>query len=126
MPNLASEDTVDTANVVLNCTYGAKAIGGEPIETSVKVGEQTLEIIAGPEAQPYECDDAPEGVPLIPLLPCSPPDRTIVPTVNTTVYIDGKLPAVTGDQTQLVIGGTPRVLTGPFQHANIIIGSRIT
>ena len=122
MPNLASEDTVDTANVVLNCTYGAKAIGGDPIKTSVKVGNEDLYVIAG---TPYICDDAPEGVPLIPLLPCSPPDRTIQPTVNTTVYIDGKLPAVTGDQTQLVIGGTPRVLTGPFQHANIIIGSNL-
>ena len=122
MPNLASEDTVDTANVVLNCTYGAKAIGGDAIDTSVVIDNQPLKMIAG---TPYICDDAPEGVPLVPLLPCSPPDRTIQPTVNTTVYIDGKLPAVTGDQTQLVIGGTPRVLTGPFQHANIIIGSNL-
>ena len=45
--------------------------------------------------------------------------------MNTTVYIDQKLPAVTGDQTQLTIGGTPRVLTGPYQHANIIIGSNL-
>ena len=122
MPNLASEDTVDTANVVLNCTYNAKAIGGDAIDTSVVVENQPLKIIAG---NPYVCDDTDEGVPLIPLLPCSPPDRVIQPTVNTTVYIDGKLPAVTGDQTTLVIGGTPRVLTGPFQHANIIIGSNL-
>jgi|TARA_B000000565_G_scaffold249612_1_gene221198 hypothetical protein len=122
MPNLASEDTVDTANVVLNCTYNAKAIGGDAIDTSVVVENQPLKIIAG---NPYVCDDTDEGVPLIPLLPCSPPDRVIQPTVNTTVFIDNKLPAVTGDQTTLVIGGTPRVLTGPFQHANIIIGSNL-
>ena len=47
------------------------------------------------------------------------------PRTVFTVFIDNKLPAVTGDQTTLVIGGTPRVLTGPFQHANIIIGSNL-
>ncbi len=122
MPNLASEDTVDTASIVVNCEYDAKAIGGDPIKTSVKVGNEDLYVIAG---TPYDCDDLDEGTPLIPLIPCPPPARTIAPKVNTTVYIDGKLPAVTGDETTLVIGGTPRLLTGPFQHANIIIGSNL-
>ena len=131
MPNLVSEDTVDVVSTDGNCIYNAAPIGGAPIETSVKVGNQTLEIIAGTEAQPYECDEI-TGVkvnPLIPL-PCAPGKRNIVPVVNTTVFIDGKLPAVTGDTAQLVIGGvpigTPRTLTGPFIHPTIKIGTRLT
>ena len=118
MPNLVSEDTVDTASTVGSCSYIATPIGGTPIETSVVVGNQPLKIIAG---TPYQCD----SVPGAPNPPCQTSTRTIQPTVNTTVYIDEELPAVTGDQTQLAVGGTPRVLTGPFQHANIIIGSNL-
>ena len=94
------------------------------MSTSVVVGNQPLKIIAGTPF--YECDEV-TGVKINPLspLPCQPGTRRITPTVNTTVFIDGKLPAVTGDQAQLVIGGSPRPLTGPFQHASILIGSRL-
>ena len=118
MPNLASKDTVDTASTVGSCGYTATPIGGSPVSTSVVVGNQPLKIIAG---TPYQCDIVPGA----PNPPCQPSARTIQPTVNTTVFIDGKLPAVTGDETQLTVGGSPRPLTGPFQHASILIGSRL-
>ena len=124
MPNLASEDTVDTSSTDGTCIYNAAPIGGSPVSTSVVVGNQPLKIIAGTPF--YACDDV-TGVKINPLspLPCQPGTRRITPTVNTTVFINGKLPAVTGDQAQLVIGGSPRPLTAPFQHASILIGSRL-
>ena len=126
MPNLASIETVDTPSSDGTCTYAAAPIGGSGVSTKVMVGNQPLKIIAGAPT-PYSCDDV-TGVKINPLspLPCQPGTRRLTPTVNTTVYINGKLPAVTGDDAQLVIGGSPRPLTGPFQHPTIVIGSRLS
>ena len=125
MPNLASIETVDTPSSDGTCVYPASAIGGSGVTTTVRVNNQPLKIIAGAPT-PYACDDV-EGVKINPLspLPCQPGTRIIRPTVNTTVFINGQLPAVTGDEAQLVVGGTPRPLTGPFQHPTIVIGSRL-
>ena len=126
MAFLASVDTVDTVSSDGTCVYGAEALGGTPVETTVKVNDETLEIIAATDKPYYECDDISDITKVNPLspLPCQPGTRRLTPTVNTTVFINGKLPAVTGDDAQLVIGGSPRPLTGPFQHPTIIIGSR--
>ena len=126
MAYLASTETVDTASSDGTCVYGPQALGGTPVETTVKVNNETLEIIAGTPF--YECDDITDIQKINPLspLPCQEGTRRLTPTVNTTVYINGKLPAVTGDDAQLLIGGSPRPLTGPFQHPTIVIGSRLT
>ena len=127
MPNLVGPETVDTVSTDALCVYPAAPIGGSAIATTVKVGGETLEIIAG-APDPYVCDPTtPTPLPtnIIPL-PCQPGDRIIRPSVNTTVFINGQLPAVTGDEAQLLVGGTPRPLTGPFQHPTIVIGSRLT
>lgn len=125
MPNLVGPETIDTFSTDGTCTYAASAIGGSPIATTVKVEGETLEIVAGAPV-PYACDDV-VGVKINPLspLPCQPGTRIIRPAVNTTVYINGQLPAVTGDEAQLVVGGTARPLTGPFQYPTIIIGSNL-
>jgi len=125
MPNLVGPETVDTVSSDATCVYAAAPIGGTPIPTTVKVGGETLEIVAGAPV-PYACDDV-VGVKINPLspLPCQPGTRIIRPAINTTVYINGQLPAVTGDEAQLVIGSTPRPLTGPFQHPTIVIGSNL-
>ena len=87
-------------------------------------------MVSGTALEPYECDEV-SGVkvnPLVPL-PCAPGERKIFSVVNTTVFIDDKLPAVTGDTAQLGIEnvpiGTPRTLTGPFIHPTIKIGTQI-
>jgi len=125
MAFLASTETVDTTSTDGTCIYPPQALGGTPVETTVKVNNETLEIIAGTTQPFYECDDISGPTKVNPLspLPCQPGTRRLTPTVNTTVFINGKLPAVTGDDAQLVIGGSPRPLTGPFQHPTIIIGS---
>ena len=56
MPNLVSVETVDTPSSDGTCTYAAAPIGGTPIPTTVKVGGETLKIIAGAPT-PYACDD---------------------------------------------------------------------
>jgi len=125
MPNLASKDTVDTASSDGTCIYNPAPIGGTEVPVpSILVGNQPLNIVAGIPF--YQCDPV-NGVKINPLspLPCQPGTRRLTPTVNTTVFFEGKLPAVTGDQAQLVIGGSPRPLTAPFQHAKILIGSRL-
>ena len=126
MPNLASTETIDTTSTDGTCIYNPAPVGGSGVSTTVVVGNQPLVIIAG-APDPYVCDDV-IGVKINPLspLPCQPGTRRITPTVNTTVFINGKLPAVTGDQAQLLIGGSPRPLTGPFQHPKIKIGTRLT
>ena len=55
MAYLASTETVDTVSSDGTCVYGAEALGGTPVETTVKVNNETLEIIAGTPF--YECDD---------------------------------------------------------------------
>jgi hypothetical protein len=122
MPNLVGEDTVDTVSTDGNCLYEAKALGGTPTTSNtIKIEGQVLKT--------YDATSSPDDVdgekinPLIPA-PCQPGTRIVTPTVNKTVFMDGRLPAVTGDEAAMF--GTARPLTGPYQHANIIIGSRIT
>jgi len=121
MPNLAGRMTRDTPNTDGNCIYDAKALGGNPTRSpNVRIAGSLLETYDSTSIlDPVTA----RKVNLLNPLPCQPGVRTIVSTVNTSVAINGKFPAVTGDQTS--IGGTPRPLTGPFQHANIIIGSNL-
>jgi len=126
MPNLAGPETVDTSSTDALCIYPALAIGGAPIPTTVVINKTPLKIIAGAPV-PYMCaPTVPVPLPtnIIPL-PCQPGTRIIRPLVNKTVFINGQLPAVTGDEAQLLVGGTPRPLTGPFQHPTILIGTQL-
>ena len=131
MAFLASIETIDTSSaspVPSVCLYPAAPIGGAPMPTKVIAGGQPLMIIAPPVGgTQYVC------APTVPIpvdiafgTTCQPGVRFIRPTVNTSVIINGMLPAVTGDDAQLLLGGTPRPLTGPFQHPTIIIGSNLT
>jgi len=125
MALLVGPETVDTISTEGNCSYSAAPIGGVPRPTTVVVGGQPLKIVSGAPV-PYVCADV-VGVkinPLIPL-PCQPGTRVVKPNVNKTVLINGQLPAVTGDEAQLLIGGSPRPLTGPFQHPKILIGTNL-
>ena len=122
MPNLVGKNTFDTLNDDGTCIYPAKALGGTPNRSAnIKINNQVCEFydvtssidsITGQKINPFSP------------LPCQPGTRTIVADTNTTVFFNGKLPAVTGDRTQMLFG-SPRILTGPFQHANIVIGSNL-
>lgn len=123
MPNIVGPETVDTPSTDGNCAYAAAPLGGVPY-VSPNV------VIEGQPARIYNSLNLPasvEGVkinPLIPL-PCQPGIRRIDPVVNKTVFINGQLFAVTGDEADILIGATtPRTLTGPFSYPTIQIGTQ--
>ena len=123
MPNIVGPETVDTPSTDGNCLYPAAPLGGTPYVSSNVV-------IEGQPARIYNSLNLPasiEGVkinPLIPL-PCQPGIRRIDPVVNKTVFINGQLFAVTGDEADLLTGiSTPRTLTGPFSYPTIQIGTQ--
>ena len=122
MPNLVGPQTIDTQSSDGTCIYNASPLGGTPTPTTVMVNNQPLFI--------YDETSVPApvvGVKINPLspVPCQPGTRKVRPLVNTTVRINGRLPSVTGDDAQLIVGGTLRPLTGPFQHPTIVIGSNV-
>ena len=126
MAFLASPLTIDTTSSDGNCIYNAAPIGGTALPTTIVANKAPLNVVA---ASPVQFPCAPVAAvkvnPLIPL-PCQPGIRILKPTVNTTVIINGRLAAVTGDEAQLLLGGSPRPLTGPFIHPNILIGTNLT
>ena len=121
MPNFVGRETVDTVSTDANCLYPASPLGvGPKVTPKVIIKGQPLEYYTSTSVI-----DPVTGVkvnPLIPL-PCQPGIRVVTPTVNTTVFVNGQLPAVTGDQAAML--GTPRPLTGPFQHVKILIGTQL-
>ena len=120
MPLLVTPETLDTASTDANCLYPAAALGGSPVVSpNVSIGRQPVKF--------YTSSTVPATVtgqkinPLIPA-PCQPGVRVIVPTINTTVFINRQLPAVQGDKAQML--GTDRPLTAPFSDPTVVIGSR--
>jgi len=117
MPNIASSNCIDTANTDGNCIYPAKALGGSPnVSPNVYFEGEAVEYYDSTST--ISTVDGVKVNPLIPL-PCQPGTRVVTPLVNTSVYINGKLPAVTGDEAKLI--GTVRALTGPFNYTTIDI-----
>ena len=122
MPNLVGTDTFDTPNDDGTCRYPAKALGGTPNRSAnIRINQQVCEFYDA--TSPLDSITGQKINPLSPL-PCQPGTRTIVAQTNTSVFFNGKLPAVTGDKTQMLFG-SPRILTGPYKAVNIIIGQNL-
>lgn len=123
MPNIVGPDTVDTSSTDGNCLYPAKALGGSPfVSPNVKMEGQQVKF--------YNSTNLPSSVnglkinPAIPV-PCQPGIRRIEPVINNSVFINGQLFAVTGDEADLILGATtPRTLTGPYSYPTIKIGTQ--
>ncbi len=122
MPNLVGSTTIDTTSTDGNCSYPGLALGGTPsVSPKVRFDGAPVEYYHA-----LSSIDPTTPVKINPLIPapCQPGNRAVVPLVNTTVFIDGKLPAVQGDEAKLVLGGTLRSLTGPFKHPKIVFNTR--
>ena len=119
MAFLITKETQDTPSVGPFCDYPAQALDGTPfMSPNVKVGQRPVPI--------YDATSFPSNVTGIrrgPTACLSTGDRVITPQVNTSVYINGKLPAVQGDSATLVGISTPRPLTAPWLSSTIHIGT---
>ncbi len=118
--NLAGPQTNDTASTNGGCTYPAAPLGSTPFNSpKIRVGQQPLQYYADGKGIPDTV--AGTGAP-----GCSTPQpRTMDITNNTGVYFDKNLPAISNGQCFTDLLGTKRALTGPYQHAKIIIGSKL-
>ena len=121
MPLLVIPETVDTFSTDALCRYDAKALGGSPIESpNVKIDKKNVKFYTSETApEPVKGEPLPTNV--IPL-PCQPGNRVIVPSINKTVFINKKLPAVQGDKAQLL--GTDRPLVGPFGSGTVVFNTK--
>ena len=121
MAFLISKETIDTESIGPFCDYPAQALDGSPfMSPDVKIGG-----VNGTPVPIYDATSLPSSVTGIrrgPTACTSTGERIITPTVNTSVQINGRFPAVQGDNATLDGISTPRPLTGPYQHATIIIG----
>jgi len=116
MAQLVIPTTVDTPSVVFQCTYPAAPLEGAPIVSpNIKVGGQQVQYYTS-AAVPATVEGVPIGIG-----PCPLGVRNMVVTNNTTVFFNNQLPAVVGDQAQLL--GSVRPLVGPYGPANVVIGS---
>ena len=119
MAFLISKQTSDTASVGPFCDYPAQPLEGSPFPSpNVRVSGIPVPI--------YDASSLPSIVPGIRrgITQClSTGQRVITPTVNTTVFINGRLPAVQGDNATLDGISTPRPLTAPWLSSTIHIGT---
>ena len=122
MAFLISKETIDTESIGPFCDYPAQALDGSPfMSPNVKVGG-----VNGTPVPIYDATSLPSSVTGIrrgPTACTSTGERIITPTVNTSVQINGRFPAVQGDNATLDGISTPRPLTGPWLSSKILIGT---
>ena len=119
MAFLITKETQDTESIGPFCDYPAQALDGTPfMSPNVKVGGRPVPI--------YDATSLPSSVTGIrrgPTACTSTGERIITPTVNTSVQINGRFPAVQGDNATLDGISTPRPLTKPWLSSTIQIGT---
>ena len=122
MAFLISKETIDTESIGPFCDYPAQALDGSPfMSPNVKVGG-----VNGTPVPIYDASSLPSSVTGIRrgTTQCtSTGERIITPTVNTSVQINKRFPAVQGDNATLDGISTPRPLTGPWLSSKILIGT---
>ena len=122
MAFLISKQTSDTESIGPFCDYPAQALDGSPfMSPDVKVGG-----VNGTPVPIYDATSLPSSVTGIrrgPTACTSTGERIITPTVNTSVQINGRFPAVQGDNATLDGISTPRPLTAPWLSSTIQIGT---
>ena len=123
MPNVVGPDCIDTPSTDGLCTFPAKELGGNSTKSPNVYFEGEQVEYYGYLANGVLLSEV-EGSPL-PTNPtgvCQPGIRRLKPVINESVFINGDLFAVTGDEATLVSGiTTPRPLTGPFKYPTIQI-----
>ena len=119
MAFLISKETIDTESIGPFCDYPAQALEGTPFMSPNVIVNGKLVPIYDATSFPSKVTGIRRG----PTACLSTGDRVITPQVNTSVYINGKLPAVQGDSATMVGISTPRPLTAPWLSGTIQIGT---
>lgn len=104
------------------CSYPGMPLAGTPV-VSPNVG------ISGAPLTFYHASGPPSvviGTPLSPPGACVPGVRTVIPQMNTTVHVNGKLVGVTGDYTNKAGSSTggPRMILGVGLHPTVILNTK--
>ena len=124
-PQTTDEKTLE----FVECEYAAQTLGTGGVPTKVLVGNGSggyipLQIyIEGGIESPVSPVDL---QPAMPSVVCAPATRTMLPSVNKTVFIEGKLPLIGGDKCVITGGTQPRSLRSPFISDSIYIQTQVT
>tara|TARA_B100001996_G_scaffold350905_1_gene310566 strand:+ start:1133 stop:1540 length:408 start_codon:yes stop_codon:yes gene_type:complete len=125
---IVGPETLDSVTETGNCTYkptsmAMDAPGAPFVSPNVLVNKAPLSFYSSMGHMPGTV--TPIKKVLIDPRPCIPGVRTIIPTKNKTVFINGKLVAVQGDKISITTdaGPAPRQILGPYQHLNVMIES---
>ena len=115
--NLAGPQTKDMQSSNGGCVYPAAVLGNAPFTSPViRAGGQPLQYYTASKG-------VADAVPGTGAPGCqSPQPRTMIVQNNTGVYFDKDLPAINNCQWFTQVAGVQRAVTGPYQHATIIIG----
>ena len=124
MPLIAGPGDVDTASTGLGpvCVYPGQPLGGPPYVAANVV-------IEGQPAKFFSAASPPSPIPQPPATPTSPPGvcqigmRTVIPRFNNSVKINGQLPAVGGDQTDIPGTAPMRVIVAGTQYPTVILNT---
>ena len=118
---LVGKFTIDSPSIDGNCRYSEQSLLGVPtLSPNVYVDGKPLET--------YDETSVPSPVvgiklnPLVPI-PCQPGVRKVLNISNTTVFINGKRPAISQDKVQL--GSMSRDLQTPWISDRIRIGTNL-
>ena len=127
---IAGPETLDTVSETGNCTYKPTSMAMDTPGTAftsptVYVNKVPLVFYSGAPLPTPPGTVTPIKKVLLDPRPCIPGVRTIIPTKNKTVFINGKLVAVQGDKVSITtdMGLMLRNIIGPFTHMNVMIES---
>ncbi len=125
MALIAGPGDMDTASTGLGpvCVYPGQPLGGPPFVSPDVYINQT-------PAQFFSAANPPSPIPQPPASPTSPPGvcqvgiRTVIPRINNSVKINGMLPAVGGDQTDILGTAPMRVIVAGTQYPTVILNTK--
>ncbi len=130
MAEIATESNIDTLSIGgegMNCSYAASPLGAPYVSPNVQIMNQPARFFSsfgeGSPGDPVAVAGAKIRILEPPYPSCPPQPRTLVPVVNKTVHINGKLVAVVGDQANIA-GQSPRPIIGTGGFLKVLLNTK--
>ena len=122
-PQTTDEETIE----FVECKYVAQTLGvGFVPSTATRVVVEGVPLNMYVEGSVASAVAPIDLQPAMPSVVCAPATRTMLPSVNKTVFIEGKLPLIGGDKCVITGGTQPRSLRSPFISDSIYIQTQVT